>query len=782
MSGNKRYRIGLFTVLMEGEDFNSPSWKYINRQCMDLDMDLIIFPGRNLIKRNDNQEIFDSIFDFFDPEQFDGLIFLSAILINAISIERLTQQIKKIKKVKKIPIISIGLDLGISSSIVFDNYAGTSHLVDHLLTVHNFKNFGYLDGPKDHPECISRLKGTRDSLKKVDLEIESKNLFQGDFTNFGLETILQPLLDRKKLDIDVLMCANDTMATKAIDILKDYGYSVPEDIAVTGFDNSLAATYQSPSITTIKQPSEKVASDAVNILYTMLNEGQERVDVIIESEIIINESCGCNKITDNKSDRGIGILELTLQESISNKDSKFIYEIRNFLYMSPLNYDVLQFEKIVLNRFDQLLLESSKTEELGFINKLYRDVIILFKEYELKQNFKREQLESQKKLETRYQYEKLLTSIDLQSLFSNIYNIFSWNSIDTFYLLLNKNREHREDIKLVFAVNEGKKIDCINNKFIFKKTEFLSNTLLPTKDRTTLVSQPLFSLNRCFGHIVLEVRDKDSSFYPDAQMNISSALMSILSLRDLKETQQLLIESEKMAFLGNLVAGLAHEINTPVGVTVTAGSHLEDLIKNIYSEYEENTLTKNKMESFLFNAKESSFIIKKNLKTTIKLVNRFKKISADSNFELTKVFDLSDFIEKTINKLNTEHNNKKILINLDLPQILFIDSYAGVYSEILINLFYNSVIHGFKLSPGEINIKVVEEGNKLILTYSDSGTGCGPDELSKMFDPFFTTKRFDGYSGLGLTIIYNLIKNKLRGDIKVSMIDGRLTFIMTIPI
>lgn len=774
MTGEKKYRIGLFTVSMEGDDFYSPLWKFINKQCIDLNMDLVVFPSKNLIIENDNQETYDVISEFFNPDLFDGLIFLTTTLINSNSMERLT---KELEKFSKMPVVSIGVHLNLASSIIFDNYSGSSSLTDHLLTVHNFTKFGYLNGPKDQSECISRLKGVTDRLKKANLEIDKKNLFQGDFSNVGLEKILEPLLDRKEIDMDVLMCANDTMASKVIDILKDNGYSIPEDIAVTGFDNSSLATNQSPSITTINQPSEKVASEAVNTLYKMLNEGLENVTIINESELIINESCGCIKKYSTQAVCEINSWEKILKDSISNKDITFIKEIRKILYKISSNADILQLKYSVVNRFEELLCTNNK-EELCFINKLYRELIFLFKDYEIKQNFKREYLKTRKQIESRDQYKKLLTSDNVQSLFDNIYNIFSDNKINTYYLLLNEQNDSEKMIKLIFAVNEGKKIDCRDTNCIFERTEFIPNNLLPSKNRVTLVSLPLFSLNKCFGHIILEVNDMNTSFYSEAQMNISSALMNILSLRELKDTQKLLIESEKMAFVGNLVTRLALEINKSFEKSVTSNTHLEYIIKQMLSENESTTNIK--MESLLLNAKESSATIKKNITNAKKLINRFKKISADSDFELTKVFDLTELIENTFRKLNTEYKN--IITNLELPPILFIDSYAGVYTEIIQNLFNNSIIHGFKESRGEINLKVSKYEDKVEIIYDDNGSGCSSIELSKIFNPFFTTKRLDGYSGLGLSIIYNLINKKLGGDIKVSMLDGKLTFIITVPI
>ncbi len=255
------------------------------------------------------------------------------------------------------------------------------------------------------------------------------------------------------------------------------------------------------------------------------------------------------------------------------------------------------------------------------------------------------------------------------------------------------------------------------------------------------------------------------------------------SLHNLKETQKQLIESEKMSSLGYLVAGIAHEVNTPIGIGVTAASHLSDETKILKELQNTNTLSQSKFTGYMDSTIESTQMILSNLVRAAKIIQSFKQVAVDQSSEEKRKFKIQKFIDEVLISTYSKFKHTKHQINVNCPVDFVIDSYPGALSQILTNLLINSLIHGFeKLDSGTITIDIKNENDRVILVYSDTGKGISPSHINKIFDPFFTTKRGQGGSGLGLNITYNLISQTLKGTISCQSNYGEgVTFILNFP-
>ncbi len=256
-----------------------------------------------------------------------------------------------------------------------------------------------------------------------------------------------------------------------------------------------------------------------------------------------------------------------------------------------------------------------------------------------------------------------------------------------------------------------------------------------------------------------------------------------ITLENLKQTQQQLVESKKMASLGNLVAGVAHEINTPVGVGIAASSTLVKKSKQIVELFETKKMTINDLKSYIGSTKMASELILNNLKRTGELVKSFKQVSVDQSTENQRQFNLKSYIEDVIRSLHPKLKKTSIQVEIVCDKDIELNSYPGVFAQIITNLVINSLTHGFKIDEkGEINISAMVDNNKLKIEYSDNGKGISKDILPKIFDPFYTTNKQKG-TGLGLNIVYNLITQKLNGTIKcTSQINKGVIFTIMLAI
>lgn len=256
------------------------------------------------------------------------------------------------------------------------------------------------------------------------------------------------------------------------------------------------------------------------------------------------------------------------------------------------------------------------------------------------------------------------------------------------------------------------------------------------------------------------------------------------SLERIKETHEKLVESEKMAALGNLVVGVAHEINTPLGIGVTASSWLEQQTQQVQKLFKDENLTRSQLEGYMDTALEASKIIQTNLQRASEQIRSFKLIAVDQASEEKRTFILRDYINEILQSLKPKLKRVEHEIKVECSQDIVLNSYPGALAQIFTNLIVNSLLHGFeKKDKGTILIEASTDKETLILNYSDDGKGMSKADLNKIFNPFFTTKRGEGGSGLGMNIVYNIVTRSFNGDIKCKSTPGKgIKFTIKLPL
>jgi len=245
------------------------------------------------------------------------------------------------------------------------------------------------------------------------------------------------------------------------------------------------------------------------------------------------------------------------------------------------------------------------------------------------------------------------------------------------------------------------------------------------------------------------------------------------SIIELNKAQERLLEAEKMATLGSLSAEVSHEINTPIGVSITSTSYLADLLNKLNQDMDGQKLTKRSLEDFTKNALHSIELLSNNLNRASELITSYKQIAVDQTSDKIRLINISKYIEEIIQSLHPKMKKTNHSIHVNCPDNIKIHSHAGAISQIFTNLIINSIVHGFdSVESGKITITVTFKDERLHIQYQDSGQGISDEQLPKLFDPFYTTKAGQGGTGLGTHIIYNLVTDTLNGTIKASNPDG----------
>jgi two-component system, NtrC family, sensor kinase len=245
------------------------------------------------------------------------------------------------------------------------------------------------------------------------------------------------------------------------------------------------------------------------------------------------------------------------------------------------------------------------------------------------------------------------------------------------------------------------------------------------------------------------------------------------ALAALQEAQSELVRQEKLASLGRLVAGVAHEINTPLGICVTATSHLVQELKLAREDMAAGAMTEESLQQFFEIIDQSLKIMTTNTQRAAALVRSFKQVAVDQSSDAIRRFNLKAYLAEVLLSLQPKLKGRPLTVAIECDGAIDLESFPGAISQIVTNLVMNSLVHGFGPEQGgAITIAARLDGEMVVFDYGDDGAGMDAQTLAQLFDPFFTTRRGQGGSGLGAHILYNLVTGPLGGSVRVDSVPG----------
>ena len=255
------------------------------------------------------------------------------------------------------------------------------------------------------------------------------------------------------------------------------------------------------------------------------------------------------------------------------------------------------------------------------------------------------------------------------------------------------------------------------------------------------------------------------------------------ALDDLREAQQSLIAAEKLAALGGLVAGVAHEVNNPIGISLTVASSFARRCDEFAKEVDAGPLRRSRLDEFLEGGRDAANQLVANLQRAGELVQSFKQVAVDRSHADRRPFDLRESTDQIVASLRPVLKKSQITLTVDVPAGIIMDSYPGSYGQVLTNLFLNSVVHAFPDGrAGSVIVEARQVRDDVDIFVSDDGVGMSEEIQRRAFDPFFTTRRNEGGTGLGLHIIFNLVTQQLGGRLAFeSRLGWGTRFRITLP-
>ena len=252
---------------------------------------------------------------------------------------------------------------------------------------------------------------------------------------------------------------------------------------------------------------------------------------------------------------------------------------------------------------------------------------------------------------------------------------------------------------------------------------------------------------------------------------------------ELRLAMDQLVQTEKLASLGSLVAGVAHELNTPLGNILTVATTLRDRSEDFAANLHGGSLRRSTVDNFVASCLDATTMLERSANRAADLIGNFKQVAVDQTSVRRRRFDLAGIIEEVLSTLRPKLRTTHHRLRVEVPPDITLDSYPGPLEQIITNFVINSLVHGFDgIDAGTMTIRARAEADRVYLGYEDDGLGMAENVLAHAFDPFFTTRLGSGGSGLGLYIVYNLVTALLGGSIQLYSVPGRGTrFELSLP-
>ncbi|MBN1798230.1 MAG: substrate-binding domain-containing protein [Spirochaetales bacterium] len=787
----KRPRIGLLIDFFY-DDYQLKIWSGVMKAAKEFDCNLYCFSGGAVDCPQENSVQKNNTYDLVLPSQLDGVIIMSAVIGNYVPFKRFKQFYEPFKA---LPNVSISMEIKDSPSILIDNKKGMSDMVSHLVEEHDFRRIAFIQGPADNPEAQARYAGYLDGLKMHNISPDPEFVAPGTFFSSSSEKTIELLFDQRKIQCDAVMMSNDWTAIGVLHALLKRGIRVPEDIALTGFDNIRQGRFIKPQLTTVHQPFTTLGREAVTMLVDQLNGKDCPNKRILPTHLRIRNSCGCyqeskyyfsNPVQYKKSKQTADFLSpvnKTLIKKIKHKiEVYFVATTSINILENWINQLVKSLFEALVKSDDQLFLKSVENtvtnvepenidifgwchilailfnELLPFLNE-QKDIIKLL-------NLRTKAVEALWKIEHKIEAEyiikadrlfreiswigqDLIASVDMGALKQAFLRALPGQGIERFYITeFTRQSNDLRFSRFIEAVERNK-----SRTDLLEKEEIATASIVPccfkgTTKNECLIIMPLFVQTEKLGFLIMEYSGLEGPIYENLAIQVSSALKSVKLVEKLSQQAEHLSASNKEKEL--LIKEVHHRVKNNLQV-------INSLLNLQSRQYEQKDMAQH------FKA----------------LQNRIKSMSIIHEHlykskDLTKL-NLKHYLRELADSLKISHSmDSVVFINVDSEDI-YIPLEKAIPLGLVVNeLVSNSLKHAFprKQASESAEISVVCRHLKHKMVYlcvQDNGIG---------FPQKFNTRETES---LGMQIVYTIIEKQLDGTIELIQNPGPC-FKMNIPL
>ncbi|MBI9098935.1 MAG: substrate-binding domain-containing protein [Spirochaetaceae bacterium] len=735
------------------------------------------------------QRFQNDILDFINNRTIDGLI-ISGSLSHDISEEVFK---KFCHSFKPLPLVTLSVQVPGIHGIFSDNSVGMRQLMKHLLDDHHYERIAFIGGPVGQQEAEIRKSIFINEMHKRNLKVRDEWMVHGNFLLPSGIAAMEKLLEMGKPDFQGIVVANDEMAIAALNCLEDHGYKVPQDFFITGFDD-----FYSNILTTVRQSIAHQAKVGTTTILKILKGESVVKHTSIPSSVIIRSSCGCSPIdrlnqkarqlfSEEKFQKWLILLEDAFLESVKSSDSRlFLNHLQNLLDDYSTTFSGTLYLTILSELRKKVIPECIQSGWQIEAGLLLDQGSLLIIEYP-------SNLETQNTFDTlskanqmRAFNESLANTVVMEEVLDIFFRDLPIMGFKSCFLsMFDNSRKSTSMSSLIFAYDESGRKEIPPEGILFPSQDLFPEEFQFTSNEDKfLIVDLLYSKKEILGFVVFFTDTAGGKISNAVSLLMSNAIQGVKLWEERKSAELLIIQSEKMAALGSLVAGVAHEINTPIGIGITAVSDIKVRINDINKLIKEGALSRTRFNKFMEILNEEFHLVETNLHRAGDLIRSFKKISVDQSQERSRLFFLGEYLQDIVSSLHPQLKQKKHSCEIICPEEIKLYGPPGTLAQIFSNLIGNSVLHGFENKvEGKIRILCSIRNGTVHIEYTDDGSGIEPEIISRIFEPFFTTKIGQGGSGLGLQIAYNQIVQIWKGTIScISVVGHGTKFLIDFPV
>lgn len=824
-TGRTRPTIGLLIGQIE-ERYQALVWPGVADVAQERDVNLICFAGRALRSPYGFDLQRNAIYDLVGPENVDGLVLLSGTLGNYIGVEELT---RFCARYRPLPMTSIALRLEDTPSILVDNENGMRAAVSHLIETHHCRRIAFIRGPVGHQEAEQRHHAYVAALEEHAIPYDPDLVAPGNFASETGAEAIRILLDQRQVSFDALVASNDNMAISALEVLQARGIRVPGDVALVGFDDITESRYTTPPLTTVLQPLYEQGRKAAEAILALLNNNPTADQVVLPTRLIVRRSCGCfpssilrastdekpetaalrraalkkhildgmieaqHRATPNPDPEAISLVVDAFLESLWQKGPPVFLETLDKVLGQTITHegDVMSWQE-ALSTLRRLALPHISPRTRRRAENLWQQGRVLISEAAQRAEIHRQLKATERSLAFTDSSEALMTTFDVAQLADVAARELPALGITRGYIsLYDGPGTPAEWSRLILAYDENGRLELGHEGIRFPSRQLAPPWILPDDKRLTLVVEPLhFRDEQQLGFAIFEMLPKNMPSYDLVSRLISTALKGALlsqqrqqaeetlrehsehlqdivleCTRELREAQEELVRKEKLAVLGQLAGGIAHELRNPLGLIKGSAYFLDMVIPKTNPEVQ-----------------EALRILIRGIAKSERIIESLLGFARPDILSLQTV-EVNHCVQEALADI-TIPESVRVEQKLD-PSLAPIKADPGQLELILGNLMLNAI----QAMPtgGRLTIRTftrpppdeAQGSSWIAVQIEDTGIGIPEENLHRLFEPLFTT-RADGI-GLGLAIVKTLVERH-HGKIEVqSRVGQGSTFTILLP-
>ena len=756
------------------------------------DVNLICFPGGRLHAAEAFETQRNVIFKLASDEYLDGLITWSSTLGGVLG----TAEIQAFhERYHPLPMVSLAQFMEGMPTVSLDSYLGMRSLLIHLIEVHGYHRLAFIRGPEEHYYAQERYRAYLDSLQTCNLPLVPELVTRPLPWESGTEAV-QILLDERGLrpgiDFQAVVASSDMMALWASKTLQARGFRVPDDVAVTGFNNSTEERLATPPLTTVDLPFYEQGSKAMDVLMRLLDGGSVPALITLPSKLIVRQSCGCPSAAIAQAAYSPPYEEAPLNGGISLKDMRadclsemvaaigpapgttgwlghvfdaFVHDLENISATKPssqllsvldsvldqamrANYDILPWQDAVSILRRWALLSLPHSERVG-VEALFSQARVVVGEAIQRYHAYWQWQANREAEKLRDTNRALLTTFDIQQLTDVLVERLPDLGIPSVYLVLYEpgtTAEAPEEARLVLAYTDNEQAALEPGGRLLSPRQLVPPDLLPRHRRYSLVAEPLYFQEKSLGYVVFEIGPHDGNVYELLRNNLSSALQGALLFQ---ESQRARLAAEKADRIKTrLLANVSHEMRAPLNIIL---GYTQDALRA------PNKYGKELPPSLISDVRQ----IHSNAEHQLRVINDLLDLSRAEIEELDLSLELLDPNQLLLDAFHSfadQSTSPDIHWNINIPERLpQIRADAIRLRQIFLNLLSNAKKY---TEQGEITLGAEVSPPQIHFWVKDTGSGIDPEQQERIFEPFVTmedNRRLAGGIGLGLSITRHLV-------------------------